>query len=82
MSEKTDAMLEMIARNFAVTEDQPPGSRRSEKLSPAGFARLLIAMIETCRGDEECSTCVLCGVGCCPYDRGFDPSTLLPVLTR
>lgn len=82
MSEKADAMLEMVARNFAVTEEQAPGSVQSERMSQAGFAGLLVAMIESCEGREDCTTCVLCGVGVCPYNRGFDPRALLPVLTR
>lgn len=80
MSEKAEAMLEIVLANIAATDDEGPS--RSERMSLEGFARLLIAMVESCHGSEDCSTCILCGVGCCPYDRGFDPDTLLTVFTR
>ena len=79
MSEEAEAMLEIVLANVAVTDEGPS---RSERMSREGFARLLIAMVESCHGSEDCSTCILCGVGCCPYDRGFDAGTLLPLLTR
>lgn len=79
MTEKSEAMLELVVDNVAATTGS---TRRSEQMTLRGLARLLVALVESCGGSEDCSTCILCGVGCCPYDRGFDPVTLLPLSTR
>lgn len=77
MSKAQDAVIAIAAQRLALIE----GEQRGDLLAHSGFARLVFAMFDDCRGAEPCRTCTLEGLRVCPYETQDDPISC-ELLTR